>query len=76
MLHHPHFNHQALESVASFLPEAKTLNSRIVTLVEEEIGHVGQGEFLDLFVDTLHHYSVMYDSLEVRSPCRAALGVW
>ncbi|KAE8077425.1 hypothetical protein FH972_015990 [Carpinus fangiana] len=71
MLHLPHFNHRTPESVASFLSGGKTLNPRIVTLVEEEIGHVGNGEFLDRFVDTLHHYSAVYDSLEAGSPMQS-----
>jgi hypothetical protein len=71
MLHLPHFNHRAPESVASFLSGAKTLNPRIVTLVEEEMGHVGKGEFLERFGDTLHHYSALYDSLEAGSPMQS-----
>ncbi|KAE8077424.1 hypothetical protein FH972_015989 [Carpinus fangiana] len=72
MLHFPHFKYRAPESVASFLSGAKTLNPRIVTLVEEEMGHVGKGgDFLDRFVDILHHYSAVYDSLEAGSPMQS-----
>lgn len=67
MLHLPHFNHRAPESVASFLSGARTLNPRILTLVAEELGHVGKVEFVNRFVDTLHHYSAVYDSLEAGS---------
>jgi hypothetical protein len=55
-LHLPHFNYRAPESVASFLSGAKTLNPRMVTLVEEEMGDVFKGDFLNWFVGTLHHY--------------------
>ncbi|KAF5442477.1 hypothetical protein F2P56_035129 [Juglans regia] len=63
ILHLPHFNHRAPQSVASFLSGAKTLNPRIVTLVEEEVGPIGGG-----FMDTLHHYSAVFDSLEADFP--------
>ncbi|KAE8669450.1 Nodulation-signaling pathway 2 protein [Hibiscus syriacus] len=73
MLHSPHFSHRAPGSVASFLSGAKTLNPRLVTVVEEEVGHVGNGEFMGRFMDSLHHYSAMFDSLEAGFPtqCRA-----
>ncbi len=68
MLNLPHFNFRAPDSVASFLSGAKSLNPRIVTLVEEELGPIGKGEFIDRFLDTLHHYSAVYDSLEAGFP--------
>ncbi|GMI90880.1 hypothetical protein like AT4G08250 [Hibiscus trionum] len=73
MLHSPHFSHRAPGSVASFLSGAKTLNPRLVTLVEEENGPIGDGEFMGRFMDSLHHYSAMFDSLEAGFPmqCRA-----
>jgi hypothetical protein len=71
MLHLPHFNYWAPQSVASFLFGAKTLNLRMVTLVEEEMGDVCKGDFLNQFVDTLHHYSAVYDSLETGSPMQS-----
>ncbi|KAK8580261.1 hypothetical protein V6N13_143378 [Hibiscus sabdariffa] len=73
MLHSPHFSHRTPGSVASFLAGAKTLNPRLVTLVEEEVGPIGDGEFMGRFMDSLHHYSAMFDSLEAGFPmqCRA-----
>ncbi|GFY85335.1 GRAS family transcription factor [Actinidia rufa] len=68
MLHLPHFNYRAPESVASFLCGAKALNSRLVTLVEEEVGPTGDGGFMGQFMDSLHHYSAVYDSLEAGFP--------
>lgn len=66
MLNLPHFNDRAPDSVASFLSGAKTLNPRIITLVEE-VGPIGEG-FMGRFLDTLHHYSAVYDSLEAGFP--------
>lgn len=73
MLHLPHFSYRASDSVASFLSGAKSLNPRVVTLAEEEIGTTGEGGFVGRFMDSLHHYSAMYDSLEAGFPmqCRA-----
>lgn len=70
MLHLPHFNYRAPESVASFLSGAKVLNPRLVTLVEEELGPTGDdgGGFVTRFMDILHHYSALYDSLEAGFP--------
>ncbi|XP_041013421.1 protein NODULATION SIGNALING PATHWAY 2-like [Juglans microcarpa x Juglans regia] len=68
MLHLPHFNHRSPDSVASFLSGAKTLTPRIVTMVEEEVGPIGEGGFVGRFLDTLHHYSALYDSLEAGFP--------
>ncbi|KAE8724187.1 Nodulation-signaling pathway 2 protein [Hibiscus syriacus] len=76
MLHLPHFSYRAPHSVASFLSAAKTLNPRLVTLVEEEIGPIGDGGFVGRFMDSLHHYSAVYDSLEAGFPmqnCARAL---
>ncbi|KAE8656318.1 Nodulation-signaling pathway 2 protein [Hibiscus syriacus] len=63
MLHSPHFSRRAPGSIASFLSGAKTLNPRLMTLVEE-VGPIGDGEFMD----TLHQYSAMFDSLEAGFP--------
>ncbi|KAM7252861.1 hypothetical protein ACFE04_025479 [Oxalis oulophora] len=71
MLHLPHFNYRNPDSVASFLNGAKTLSPRLVTLVEEEVGPVGDGGFVGRFMDTLHHYSAMYDSLEAGFPMQS-----
>lgn len=68
MLHLPHFSYRAPESVASFLSGAKTLNPRLVTLVEEELGPIGDQGFVSRFIDSLHHYSALYDSLEAGFP--------
>ncbi|KAL2507848.1 Protein SCARECROW [Forsythia ovata] len=37
------------------------LSPRVITLVEQEIGH--GGSFLDRFVSSLHYYSTIFDSL-------------
>ncbi|KAK9270296.1 hypothetical protein L1049_025874 [Liquidambar formosana] len=68
MLHLPHFSYRAPDSVASFLSGTKTLNPRLVTLVEEEVGPKGDGGFVGRFIDSLHHYSAVYDSLEAGFP--------
>ncbi|XP_052202701.1 protein NODULATION SIGNALING PATHWAY 2 [Diospyros lotus] len=68
MLHLPHFSYRAPESIASFLSGAKTLNPRLVTLVEEEVRPTGDGGFVGRFMDSLHHYSAVYDSLEAGFP--------
>ncbi|KAM4069912.1 hypothetical protein ACB094_12G125700 [Castanea mollissima] len=73
MLNLPHFNFRAPDSVSSFLSGAKSLNPRIVTPVEEELGTgpVGKPDFLGRFMDTLHHYSAVYDSLEAGFPMQS-----
>ncbi|OAY23393.1 protein NODULATION SIGNALING PATHWAY 2 [Manihot esculenta] len=68
MLHLPHFSYRAPDSVASFLSGSKTLNPRLLTLVEEEVGPIGDGGFVGRFMDSLHHYSAVYDSLEAGFP--------
>ncbi|CAM8999674.1 unnamed protein product [Rhodiola kirilowii] len=69
MLHLPHFSHRAQSSVASFLSGAKSLNPKLITLVEEEVKAVGGGGgFADRFMDRLHHFSALYDSLEAGFP--------
>ncbi|XP_015057274.1 nodulation-signaling pathway 2 protein isoform X2 [Solanum pennellii] len=72
MLHLPHFSYRASDSVASFLSGSKTLNPRLVTLVEEELRPIGDEEgFVGRFMDTLHHYSALYDSLEAGFPLQS-----
>ncbi|XP_028788098.1 nodulation-signaling pathway 2 protein-like [Neltuma alba] len=71
MLHLPHLTHRASESVASFMNGAKTLNPRLVALVEEETGVSGDGGFVSRFMDCLHHYSALYDSLEAGIPMQS-----
>ncbi|CAK7347010.1 unnamed protein product [Dovyalis caffra] len=68
MLHLPHFSYRAPDSVASFLSGAKTLKPRLITMVEEEVGPIGDGGFVGRFMDSLHHYSAFYDSLEAGFP--------
>ncbi|XP_044510106.1 protein NODULATION SIGNALING PATHWAY 2 [Mangifera indica] len=71
MLHLPHFSYRAPDSISSFLSGAKTLNPRLVTLVEEETGpNVDEG-FVGRFMDSLHHYSAVYDSLEAGFPMQS-----
>lgn len=68
MLHLPHFSYRAQKSVASFLSGAKTLNPRLVTLVEEETGPTTETGFVGRFTDTLHNYSALCDSLQAGFP--------
>ncbi|CAK9176849.1 unnamed protein product [Ilex paraguariensis] len=68
MLNLPHFNYRAPDSVASFLSGSKTLNPRLVTLVEEEMRPMGDGGFMSRFMNYLHHYSAVYDSLQAGFP--------
>ncbi|XP_076943155.1 protein NODULATION SIGNALING PATHWAY 2-like [Bidens hawaiensis] len=67
MLHLPHFSHRTPTSVASFLTGSKSLNPKLVTLMEEEGAKV-EGGFAGRFMDTLQHYSAVYDSLEAGFP--------
>ncbi|CAK8537297.1 unnamed protein product [Lathyrus sativus] len=64
----PHLSYRASDSVASFLNGAKKLRSKLVTLVEEEVGPINDAGFVGLFMDSLHRYSAMYDSLEAGFP--------
>ncbi|KAG9451051.1 hypothetical protein H6P81_011016 [Aristolochia fimbriata] len=66
MLHLPHSSHRSPESVAGFLAGGRTLGPKLVALVEEE-APAGAG-FLARFLDSLHHYSALYDSLEAGFP--------
>ncbi|XP_030440644.1 protein NODULATION SIGNALING PATHWAY 2-like [Syzygium oleosum] len=70
MLHLPHSTYHAPSSVASFLSGARALSPRLVTLAEEEAGPGGGGGggFVGRFMDSLHHYSAVYDSLEAGFP--------
>ncbi|KAD4586334.1 hypothetical protein R6Q59_035340 [Mikania micrantha] len=67
MLHLPHFSYRSPASVSSFLTGSKSLNPKLVTLVEEEGPKVETG-FVGRFMDRLHHYSAVYDSLEAGFP--------
>ncbi|KAG9156347.1 hypothetical protein Leryth_009212 [Lithospermum erythrorhizon] len=68
MLHLPHFSHRWMDSVASFLAGSKTLCPKLITLVEEEVSPLNDGGFVGRFMDSLHHYSALYDSLEAGFP--------
>ncbi|RZC18295.1 nodulation-signaling pathway 2 protein-like [Glycine soja] len=67
MLNLPHLSYRAPDSVASFLSGAKALKPRLVTLVEEEVGS-SAGGFVGRFMESLHHYSAVFDSLEAGFP--------
>ncbi|KAJ4950737.1 hypothetical protein NE237_027569 [Protea cynaroides] len=51
---------QSLETVLAWI---RSLNPKIVTVVEQEANH-NQAEFLDRFTEALYYYSTMFDSLE------------
>ncbi|KAF8026626.1 hypothetical protein BT93_F3191 [Corymbia citriodora subsp. variegata] len=69
MLYLPHSAYHPPSSIASFLSGARALSPRMVTLVEEEAGPAGGGAgFMGRFMDSLHHYSAVYDSLEAGFP--------
>ncbi|XP_023551168.1 nodulation-signaling pathway 2 protein isoform X2 [Cucurbita pepo subsp. pepo] len=72
VLHLPHFSNTSPESIDSFLAGAKTLNPRLVTLVEEEIEHgpTIDGDYKVQFLDSLERYSAIYDSLEAGIPMK------
>ncbi|KAK7311566.1 hypothetical protein RJT34_09797 [Clitoria ternatea] len=70
MLNLPHLSYRAPDSVESFLSGAKALRPRLVTLVEEEAGPV-VGGFVGRFMDSLHHYSAVFDSLEAGFPMQS-----
>ena len=79
MLNLPHFTYRSTESVASFLSGSKSLNPRLITLVEEEASPApvmemapgGEGAFVARFMDLLYQYSAMYDSLEAGFPMQS-----
>lgn len=71
MLHLPHFSYRAPDSIASFLSGARTLSPRLITLVEEEMGPPSGGGFVGRFMDSLHHFSAVYDSLEAGFPMQS-----
>ncbi|KAH7293919.1 hypothetical protein KP509_28G047900 [Ceratopteris richardii] len=52
-----------IDEVLSFI---KSLKPKVVTLVEQEANHNGS-IFLERFVEALHYYSTMFDSLEASS---------
>ncbi|KAH7280259.1 hypothetical protein KP509_37G058000 [Ceratopteris richardii] len=48
------------------LSSIKSLNPKVVTVVEQEANH-NSNMFLERFVEALHYYSTMFDSLEASS---------
>ncbi|KAK6118030.1 hypothetical protein DH2020_048227 [Rehmannia glutinosa] len=50
-------------SIENVLNLIKSMNPKIVTIVEQEANHNGD-VFLDRFNEALHYYSTMFDSLE------------
>ncbi|TQE08915.1 hypothetical protein C1H46_005529 [Malus baccata] len=71
MLNLPHFSYRSPDSIASFLSGAKTLSPRLVTLVEEDVRSTWDGGFVARFMDSLYHYSAVYDSLEAGFPMQS-----
>ncbi|XP_062097968.1 protein NODULATION SIGNALING PATHWAY 2 [Humulus lupulus] len=77
MLNLPHFSYRSPESVASFLSGSKSLNPRLIALVEEETCPTpatapgGEGAFVARFMDLLYQYSAVYDSLEAGFPMQS-----
>ncbi|KAL2339815.1 hypothetical protein Fmac_007755 [Flemingia macrophylla] len=74
MLNLPHLGYRAPESVSSFLSGAKALKARLVTVAEEgEEEEVGPsvGGFVGRFMNSLHHYSAVFDSLEAGFPMQS-----
>ncbi|KAL5558377.1 hypothetical protein UlMin_034588 [Ulmus minor] len=71
MLNLPHFAYRSPDSVASFLSGAKSLNPRLITLVEEKVAPTGEGGFVARFMDLLYQYSAVYDSLEAGFPMQS-----
>ncbi|KAK1287311.1 Nodulation-signaling pathway 2 protein [Acorus calamus] len=64
MLHLPH--RARGDSVGSFMAGARSLGPRLATLVEEE--EVSGGAFVGRFMESLRHFSALYDSLEAGFP--------
>eukprot|EP00252_Welwitschia_mirabilis_P015893 TRINITY_DN3527_c0_g1_i1.p1 TRINITY_DN3527_c0_g1~~TRINITY_DN3527_c0_g1_i1.p1 ORF type:complete len:762 (+),score=60.27 TRINITY_DN3527_c0_g1_i1:87-2288(+) len=65
-----HWLHHSLYDVSG--SDAKTLrlleklNPRVITIVEQELSH--EGSFLSRFVEALHYYSALFDSLGATYP--------
>ncbi|QCE07686.1 DELLA protein GAI-like [Vigna unguiculata] len=59
--------HRVLGSgIDAVLGWIRSLNPKIVTVVEQEANHNGEG-FLERFTEALHYYSTVFDSLEACS---------
>ncbi|KAJ4951305.1 hypothetical protein NE237_028137 [Protea cynaroides] len=67
-LHRLLSSEQSLETVLAWI---RSLNPKIVTMVEQEANH-NQPGFLERFTEALYYYSTMFDSLEA---CKFGLGV-
>ncbi|XP_021764513.1 DELLA protein GAI1-like [Chenopodium quinoa] len=52
-----------ITNINQFLESIKSLNPKIVTVVEQDANH-NVPDFLVRFTETLHYYSAMFDSLE------------
>eukprot|EP01018_Ginkgo_biloba_P003273 Gb_35540 [translate_table: standard] len=63
MLHLPHMAHRDSKYVLSFLRGVNSLCPRILTLVEEELSSTAN-TFPAHFMEALHQYSAIFDSLE------------
>ncbi|KAF6162368.1 hypothetical protein GIB67_005288 [Kingdonia uniflora] len=59
----PNLSRGGLPPIESLLGWIRSLNPKIVTVVEQEANH-NQPEFLDRFTEALYYYSTMFDSLE------------
>ncbi|XP_030552860.2 DELLA protein DWARF8-like [Rhodamnia argentea] len=53
--------------IGSVLPWIRSLNPKIMTVVEQEASH-NQTGFLDRFTEALYYYSTLFDSLEAACP--------
>ncbi|KAH7366294.1 hypothetical protein KP509_18G071500 [Ceratopteris richardii] len=63
MLHLPHMPHRTASSVSSFLHGMRRLSPTVLTLVEEELG-CSTTAVASYFVEALHYYCAICDSLE------------
>jgi len=65
-----HWMHHSLYDVTGSDPDALTLiqklNPKVVTVVEQDLRH--GGSFLSRFVEALHYYSALFDSLGASYP--------
>ncbi|BBN12504.1 DELLA protein [Marchantia polymorpha subsp. ruderalis] len=61
-----HNDNNCVPAVHEVLQSMRSLNPKIVTLVEHEANH-NSPVFLDRFMEALHYYSTMFDSLEACS---------
>ncbi|KAF5732462.1 Scarecrow-like protein [Tripterygium wilfordii] len=57
-----------VEDLRLFLRKIKALNPRVVTVAERELGNHNEAVFLRRFVESLDHYSAIFESLEATLP--------